>query len=57
MASAPAALRCEPVGRLTAPTRFASWFISRRAAGLAASRVKLEVSTATMPPGRVRAGT
>ena len=54
-ASVPAVRRCEPLGSRIAPTRSASWLISRRAAGLAASSVNREVSTATSPPGRVSA--
>ncbi|AMM34788.1 hypothetical protein SA2016_4136 (plasmid) [Sinomonas atrocyanea] len=54
-ASVPAARRCAPVGRRTAPIRSAIAFISRRAAGFPASRVNDDDRTATSPPGRVRA--
>ena len=50
----PAARWWAPLGSRTAPTRSARAAISRRAAGLRASRVKREVSSATRPPGRVR---
>ena len=50
----PAARWWAPLGSRTAPTRSARAAISRRAAGLAASMVYREVSTATRPPGRVR---
>ena len=54
-ASVPAVRRCAPVGSRTAPTRSAGPSLSRRAAGLTASSVNSEVSTATTPPGRIRA--
>ena len=50
----PAARWCAPLGSRIAPTRSASAAISRRAAGLRASIVYRDVSTATRPPGRIR---
>ena len=53
-APVPAARWCAPPGSRRAPTRSARPAISRRAAGLRASIVYREVSSATRPPGRVR---
>ena len=54
MTLVPAARWWAPPGRRIAPSRSASEAISRRAAGLRASIVNREVSTATRPPGRTR---
>ena len=50
-ASVPAVRRCEPLGSRIAPTRSASWLISRRAAGLAASSVNREREHRHQPAG------